>query len=435
MDDIEALSLLKQENENITPLSKLPENSEDRIEMITFQDNCRSIIRQAVETITAISKYTNQINSELKQLQMSLNNSTKTFQKRIKDILSRITIRREQSDLRPTSSGREHLGILSARERTSVQNEPNTSKEAKNIDAREMMLVQLLENIEEEKQNLRKSIVLTQIIINDIDKNIGATKKDVENLNGSINGWMSAEKNKKTEEQSKRQERRSKSAYRGQRRNKQYVIRIGIQEKQEKKEEKDRKEKEYEEAKIKEEERRLKEEEERKKREEEERNKKWRKRGKEDEDRKRKDEEEKRLKEEAERRQREDEEERHRKEEEERKRHEKEKQKREEEERRRKQEKERKRIEEENRKRDPANWKLIEYKQLNEQTNAFNQGVCCKVAAMDNILAEKDLECLASDEWREENNGSLINVDEKLASSIIRINSRSGEKTFPVNTV
>ncbi|KAK3576635.1 hypothetical protein CHS0354_023154 [Potamilus streckersoni] len=92
------------------------------------------------------------------------------------------------------------------------------------------------------------------------------------------------------------------------------------------------------------------------------------------------------------------------------------------------QEEERKRIEE-NRRKDPSNWKLIKYERPEKQTNAFHGGVCCQVAAMEGILKEEDLECLVSDE----DTGSVLNVDEKLASSIISIYSKSGEKTFQVN--
>ncbi|KAK3576623.1 hypothetical protein CHS0354_023141 [Potamilus streckersoni] len=329
-------------------------------------------------------------------------------------------------------------------EKDSALNEPSTSKLGRNIDAKKLEFALRLQKIEEMKQKIQESVVITQKIITDIDNGIGVTVENVENLKGIINGWMIAEKDKNKEDHSKRTDNRQKGENGKKQRSEEDERRRRINEELKEKEEEMRRLRENNERKLKDEkERRLQEETERRMREEEERNNKLEEeriqRSKEEqlrteEDRKRKEEEEeeKRLKEDEERRHREAEGKRRMQDEEDRKHQAMEKQKRDEEERLMKLEEERKRIEEEKLKRDPANWKPITYKRYEEETNSFHGGVCCQVAAMDGTLDEEDLECLASDEWREEKHGSMLSVDEKIASSIINIDAKTGEKIFPV---
>ncbi|KAL3890758.1 hypothetical protein ACJMK2_003036 [Sinanodonta woodiana] len=86
--------------------------------------------------------------------------------------------------------------------------------------------------------------------------------------------------------------------------------------------------------------------------------------------------------------------------------------------------------EEEERRKDPANWTPHTYRRPDGETDSFHRDICCHVFAMPDTLQEDDLECLASDEWRENEELSL-GIGEKVASSFTEVKMKE-EKDLKV---
>ncbi|KAL3890743.1 hypothetical protein ACJMK2_003021 [Sinanodonta woodiana] len=83
------------------------------------------------------------------------------------------------------------------------------------------------------------------------------------------------------------------------------------------------------------------------------------------------------------------------------------------------------------RSKDPANWTPHTYRRSDGHQGTFHSGICCQVFAMPETLQEEDLECMASDEWRD-NEGPTLAIGEKAASSLTEVKVIEGDKDIQV---
>ncbi|KAL3890849.1 hypothetical protein ACJMK2_003124 [Sinanodonta woodiana] len=368
MGDIEALRLLTTELKSIHTLPD-PPTSYDGIEK--FDTITTKVIDHAFNTTQHVARYGEAISAKIEEMRFELNQTTKKIEEQIKRAL---------------------VGTNG------------------NLPSKDMDYLLLLQKLEMKKLRLEEFMIQTQEIMDKVKQGASVTNGDIELLKGCLGSWMDdkqesyqAEQKRLSDERDKRDEeaRNAKAA-----------------EKRRREEDEERKRKEEEERRQKEEEERQKrEKEEQLKQEEEER------KLKEDEERKRKEEEDRIQKEEEERQKKEDE--RLRQEEETRKIEEMERMMREAEERTKLEAK--KKEEEEKRRRDPANWTPHTYRRPDGESYSFHRDICCHVFAMPDTLQEEDLECLASDEWRE-NDEHILAIGEQLASSLTEVKLKEGDK-------
>ncbi|KAL3890827.1 hypothetical protein ACJMK2_003102 [Sinanodonta woodiana] len=386
MEDIEAIRLLTKEIQNIQSIPNPPPGY-DGIQ--TFDKKTTEVIDHAVDTTQKVDTYAEGINAKLEEMQSALNQSTKNIEEQIKKAVNVIGERFLEGRDEAKGSAVAQGGTLLPNKGIVGTNSKQSSKDM------EYML--MLQNLEMKKQRLQEFIIKTQQILEKIKQGVRVTNSDIEQLKGCLASWLENKKESYQNEQDRLENERKHQ------------------------EEEERKRKKEEEEKA-------------RKRKEDDENKRTREEdltNKENEKQLKRETEESQQKERVDMERKKEEErvemERNRKEEE---RVEMERKRKEEEDRTKREAKTKE--EEERKRRDPANWTPHTYRRSDGESDTFHHGICCQVFAMPETLEEEDLECLASDEWRD-NGGPTLAIGEKVASSLTEVKVKEVDKDLKLS--
>ncbi|KAL3890737.1 hypothetical protein ACJMK2_003015 [Sinanodonta woodiana] len=386
MEDIEAIRLLTKEIQNIQSIPNPPPGY-DGIQ--TFDKKTTEVIDHAVDTTQKVDTYAEGINAKLEEMQSALNQSTKNIEEQIKKAVNVIGER--------FLEGRDEAkGSAVAQGGTLLRNKGIVGTNSKQS-SKDMEYMLMLQNLEMKKQRLQEFIIKTQQILEKIKQGVRVTNSDIEQLKGCLASWLENKKESYQNEQDRLENERKHQ------------------------EEEERKRKKEEEEKA-------------RKRKEDDENKRTREEdltNKENEKQLKRETEESQQKERVDMERKKEEErvemERNRKEEE---RVEMERKRKEEEDRTKREAKTKE--EEERKRRDPANWTPHTYRRSDGESDTFHRGICCQVFAMPETLEEEDLECLASDEWRD-NEGPTLAIGEKVASSLTEVKVKEVDKDLKLS--